>query len=143
MSSSVISANGEAWNGSCAFAMTISKIRVSCSFARFTRKRTVGDIVEELKELKDRYRIKRFEFWDEMFALGTGWLSEFCEQYGSEIGLPYTAFVRAETCTIDNLRMLKGSGAQILAMGVEAGNEEYRRRHLKKRTTDRILIEEA
>lgn len=125
----------------CTFCANSAWLMMYRGKGRFTRKRSVESIVEELKSLKDRYRIKRFEFWDEMFTLGTGWLAEFCEKYGSEVGLPWTAFVRAETCTIENLRMMKKSGAQILGLGVEAGNEDYRRKHLKKRTTDRILIE--
>ena len=125
----------------CTFCANSAWLMMYRGKGRFTRKRSVDNIIEELTELKDRYRIKRFEFWDEMFTLGTGWLAEFCEKYGSDIGLPWTAFVRAETCTVENLRMMKGSGAQILCLGVEAGNEEYRRKHLKKRTTDRIIIE--
>ncbi len=125
----------------CTFCANSAWLMMYRGKGRFTRKRTVRNIVEELKYLKGRYRIRRFEFWDEMFALGHGWLEEFAEMYGKEVGLPWTAFVRAETCTVDILRKLKASGCQILAMGVEAGNEDYRRQHLKKRTTDRILIE--
>ena len=125
----------------CTFCANSSWLMMYRGKGRFTRKRSVGNIIEELVFLKDRYRIKRFEFWDEMFTLGTGWLAEFCDEYGSKIGLPWTAFVRAETCTIENLKMMKRAGAQILAMGVEAGNEDYRRKHLKKRTTDHIIIE--
>ena len=33
------------------------------------------------------------------------------------------------------------TGRTALMHAVEAGNEEYRRKHLKKRTTDRIIIE--
>ena len=125
----------------CTFCANSAWLMMYRGKGRFTRKRSVDNIIEELTFLKDRYRIKRFEFWDEMFTLGTGWLREFCEKYGTQVGLPWTAFVRAETCTIENLRMMKSCGAQILGIGVEAGSEEYRRKHLKKRTTDRIIIE--
>jgi anaerobic magnesium-protoporphyrin IX monomethyl ester cyclase len=125
----------------CTFCANSSWLMMYRGKGRFTRKRSVPNIIEELKMLRDRYRIKRFEFWDEMFCLGTGWLEEFCDAYGKEIGLPWTAFVRAETATVPNLKMMKKAGCQILAMGVEAGNEDYRRKHLKKRTTDRIIIE--
>ncbi len=125
----------------CTFCANSSWLMMYRGKGRFTRKRSVPNVIDELKRLKDRYRVKRFEFWDEMFCLGTGWLEEFCRLYAEQIGLPWTAFVRAETCTISNLRMMKSANCQILAMGVEAGNEEYRRQHLKKRTTDRIIIE--
>jgi radical SAM superfamily enzyme YgiQ (UPF0313 family) len=125
----------------CTFCANSSWLMMYRGKGRFTRKRTVPNVIEELKALRDRYRIKRFEFWDEMFCLGTGWLTEFCDAYKKEVGLPWTAFVRAETCTITNLKMMKAASCQILGIGVEAGNEDYRRQHLKKRTTDRIIIE--
>jgi anaerobic magnesium-protoporphyrin IX monomethyl ester cyclase len=125
----------------CTFCANSQWLMMYRGKGRFTRKRSVKNIIEELEYLKDRYRIKRFEFWDEMFALGTGWLEDFAELYQERINLPWTAFVRAEICTLPILRKLKAANCQILAMGVEAGNEEYRRRHLKKRTTDKILIE--
>lgn len=125
----------------CTFCANSSWLMMYRGKGRFTRKRSVPNIIAELKQLRDRYRIKRFEFWDEMFCLGTGWLEEFCDQYGKEIGLPWTAFIRAETATVANVKMMKKAGVQILAMGVEAGNEDFRRQHLKKRTTDRIIIE--
>ncbi len=125
----------------CTFCANSSWLMMYRGKGRFTRKRSVPNVIEELKALKDRYRVKRFEFWDEMFCLGTGWLEEFCDSYAKDVGLPWTAFVRAETCTVSNLKMMKRANCQILAMGVEAGNEDYRRQHLKKRTTDRIIIE--
>jgi len=125
----------------CTFCANSTWLMMYRGKGRFTRKRSVQNILEELEYLRDRYRIKRFEFWDEMFALGTGWLEDFADNYAERVGLPWTAFVRAEICTLPILRKLKRANAQILAMGVEAGNEEYRRRHLKKRTSDKILIE--
>lgn len=125
----------------CTFCANSAWLMMYRGKGRFTRKRSVDNIIDELVYLKNRYRIKRFEFWDEMFALGTGWLIDFAEKYQEKVGLPWTGFVRAEICTLDILRRLKAANCQILAMGVEAGNEEFRRRHLKKRTTDKILIE--
>ena len=125
----------------CTFCANSQWLMMYRGKGRFTRKRTVDNIIEELIYLKNRYRIKRFEFWDEMFLLGTGWLEEFAAKYAEQVGLPWTAFVRAEVCTVPVLQQLKAANCQILAMGVEAGNEDYRRKHLKKRTTDKILIE--
>ncbi len=108
---------------------------------RFIRKRSPEHVVAEMKELVDRYPIKFFEFWDERIDIFPSWLFKFCELYGKEIGLPWSADMRVERATMDILSAMAKSGCYMVWFGVENGNEEYRKRYLKRYMSNQQILD--
>jgi anaerobic magnesium-protoporphyrin IX monomethyl ester cyclase len=115
---------------------------------RYLRQRSVGDVIAEAIELRDRYGATRIDFQDDIFILDKRWLREFAPRFQAEVGLPFWCHVRANLVTEEVVALLKEGGCVAVAMGVEAGNDELRNRILKRRlareeivNTGRWLIE--
>ncbi len=92
------------------------------------RRRGVGTILREIRHFRDRYRVERVLFEDDVFGNSREWLREFAERYPAEVGLPfkavtYPAFLDAEAVTL-----LARAGCYKLELGVQTGSEAERRR---------------
>jgi anaerobic magnesium-protoporphyrin IX monomethyl ester cyclase len=109
---------------------------------KLTRVRNVDYFLAEMRMLLERYpRIKMFEFWDEIFGVDKHWLREFSVKYGSEIHVPFSAFLRVELATEEVVDLLAYAGCKIALFGVEEGSEEYRKRYLNRRMSNKVIID--
>ncbi|HHH30736.1 MAG TPA: B12-binding domain-containing radical SAM protein, partial [Polyangiaceae bacterium] len=101
--------------------------------------RPVDHLCDELAALRHRYRPEGFEFWDEHFPMSLEWLREFADKYPSRVGLPFKVEMHPNAATRDRLALLKQSGCVLFHCGIEAGDEEFRRDVLNRRTPDERL----
>ncbi|RMH73764.1 MAG: radical SAM protein [Gemmatimonadetes bacterium] len=108
----------------------------------FVRTRSVDHIIKEMKMLKARYNPDLFEFQEELFVAHLDWLEEFADKYKREIGLPFNISYREELARTKNMELLAKAGCNSIAFGVECGSEEYRKKYLTRRMSNR-KIEEA
>ncbi|MBF0563616.1 MAG: B12-binding domain-containing radical SAM protein [Nitrospirae bacterium] len=107
----------------------------------FVRKHSVNYIITSMKALMGQYSIEGFELWDEMLSANEKWLEDFCTRYGGEVGLPYVTALRVEHVNERVIKLLKDSGCFMLGMGVESGNEEYRKRYLNRKMSNQQLVD--
>lgn len=110
---------------------------------RFLRRRSVDNVLNEIKECIKKYQIKRIEFEDEIFNINKNWFNEFCDKYSKEIHLPFWCQLRADTVTEDVVEKLKYAGCVEIFMGVESGNEYIRNKILKKNLSTASIINAA
>ncbi len=107
---------------------------------RWTRQRSVGNVLAELHWLKDNYKIVYVAFQDDTFILNRRWLREFLPRYGKEIGLPFICNVRCDLTDEEEARLLAEAGCIRVATGIESGSDELRRTILAKNiSTGKIL----
>jgi len=99
---------------------------------RYCRLRSVESVIREIEEVRRRYPLKVVYFHDDIFIVNREWLREFSAAYRSRVGLPMICYVRANLVTEEVARLLKEANCVTIAMGVESGNEEIRRRILKR-----------
>jgi radical SAM superfamily enzyme YgiQ (UPF0313 family) len=125
----------------CTYCSNHAMLKFYRGKGRYVRKRSPEHIVAEMKALLDKYPIKFFEFWDERIAIFPQWVQEFCDVYGREIGLPWSADMRVERATMDILEPMKKSGCYMIWFGVESGDEEYRKKYLKRFMTNEHIIQ--
>ncbi len=104
------------------------------------RRRSVDNVMEELKQLKDKH-YSFIRFMDDIFILSHQWIKEFSAKYKKQIGLPFSCLVRANYVTADIVKMLKEAGCYRMLMGVEAGNDYVRNTILKRNMTKDIILE--
>ncbi len=109
----------------------------------FLRKRSVDNVIEELVELKRRYKPKAFRFEDDVFAYNLKWLKEFRLKYVEQVDLPFHCYVTPTTARDPILKELKLAGCISVSMGVQSGNERIRKEILKRPHSDKIIIEAA
>jgi len=96
------------------------------------RRRSVGHVVEEIKQLRQRYPLQMVVFQDDTFNLDKAWLQEFSELYASEIGLPFHCHLRADLLDVEMGDLLRRAGCFSVKLGLEAGREEVRNEILKR-----------
>ena len=96
------------------------------------RRRTVANVIAEIREeLQERpFEIVHFE--DDVFNLDPGWTEEFCRRYPREIGLPFSCHLRADLVGPDTASALARAGCVSAAIGLEAGNDYLRNEVLER-----------
>ncbi len=106
----------------------------------YVRFRSAEHIMEELKYLNERYRFKEIFFDDDIFMMNKTIRKKFCEKYPLEIGKPFIFCSRVGICNEEMLKELKEAGGRRVDLGLESGNEELRRKILKRNMTNHQIL---
>jgi len=76
----------------CTFCFNHVYLQIYRGKGRWVRKRSVNNLIKEIKEVKIKYGIKTVRFSDDTFAMNKQWLKEFLIKYKKEINLPFSFF---------------------------------------------------
>jgi radical SAM superfamily enzyme YgiQ (UPF0313 family) len=109
----------------------------------YTRRRSVGRVIEELKYFKSRYRIKEVFFYDDVFTINDEWIKDFAARYKKEIGLPFKVLVHPKNVKKDIMILLKEAGCIYVDIGLESGSEDVRYKLLKRNMSNDDIINTA
>ncbi len=107
---------------------------------RWTRQRSVDNVLAELHWLKETYKVVYIAFQDDTFILNRRWLREFLPRYGKEIGLPFICNVRCDLTDEEEARLLADAGCIRVATGIENGDDELRQKILAKSISSEQII---
>lgn len=107
------------------------------------RVRSVDNVVEECRELKERYKAKMIHFFDDIFPFQEDWVEEFTEKYAKEINLPFITNASLPLCSESYVSNLSKAGCKCLFVGVETGNEYFREKLLYRKMKNQLMIEKA
>jgi len=110
---------------------------------RYTRKRSVDNVFEEINLAKKKYNIKRVEFEDETFTIDMPWLREFAKRYPKEIGIPFFCQTNPNNVTEENIRLIKEAGCPQMYMGIDSGDDHIRNNILKRGVQQKQMIKAA
>lgn len=110
---------------------------------KYVRFRSTDHLMAELRMLKARFRFDEIFFDDDVFMLDKKRLEEFAERYPKEIGVPFVFSARVEGCDLPTIRLLKKAGARRIDIGLEAGNEELRRKILRRPMSNQRILDAA
>lgn len=124
----------------CAYCFNHSYNKLYQGKGRIIRKRSVGNVIEELKFVKKAYRAKRFQFIDDVFILDYKWALDFCGAYKREIDIPFIVYVRVDLAGEEIVKALKGAGCATILYAVESGNEHIRNGILKRGISNEQII---
>ncbi|MDO9034019.1 MAG: radical SAM protein [Methanoregula sp.] len=107
----------------------------------FFRKKSFEKIREEIIHFRDNYQVEAFYLWaDTLLAYNDREFDEFIKMY-SEFKIPFWCQARPEQITRDRIRRLKEVGLFRMAIGIEHGNDEFRRKVLKRNMPNSLIIE--
>ena len=107
----------------------------------FLRKRSVDDVIEELKYLKANYPVQIFYFGDEMILFDKEYVFELFNRVKKEIGLPYGCMARVENVNTEIVELFKSTGCKYVGMGIECGDEQFRKEFLNRHMSNEEIIE--
>ena len=105
------------------------------------RKKGIDYLLEEIKDVKNRYPLKVVVFQDDTFILKKDWFFEFCERFPKEINLPYTCNIRANLIDEETVKALKESNCVCAYWSIESGNDFIRNTLLKRQMTKEQILE--
>ncbi|MFC1621029.1 B12-binding domain-containing radical SAM protein [Candidatus Omnitrophota bacterium] len=107
---------------------------------KFYRERDVGNFIEEVLEKKKKYNLGYVYIAAESFlSTKKERFDEFIRLY-KRTGIPFWVQSRPEAIEEDKIRRLESVGCEGLSVGIEHGNEEYRRKVLHRRMTDDVIV---
>lgn len=107
------------------------------------RRRSPQNIVDELVLAKEKYKLKRVTFVDDVFVQDLKWLKEFSKLYKKKVGLPYAMLTHPSFLTLDIAKLLKKSGCYFLLFGIQSASEKVRRNILNRYETNEQISQAA
>ncbi len=124
---------------SCSFCNNPAQQRLFKELGKYNREKPIGSLISEVSCLKNGYGLNLMFFNDENFLqMNEGRLRKFCKEYEA-IGLPFFIQTRADTLlNEERVKMLKDAGCITIGIGIEHGNEKFRREVLKKNLSNQV-----
>jgi len=111
----------------------------SCNiFGRKTRRRSVENVIKEIKFLKEKYGIDGLWFLDDTFILDYDWVLEFCEEM-KKLNLIWACQSRVDRIDENVLIKMKEAGCVQLEFGIESGSDKVLKA-LRKGTTSEMQL---
>lgn len=124
----------------CSYCCNNNLRRIYAGKGQYVRKKSVERAMQEVRSFVSRYRPAELNFDDDTFVKDKRWLAGFLERYRQEIALPFNCNTRAETVDAELCRLLKRSGCNVVCIGIESGNEEFRRKVYHRNMGDQVII---
>ena len=125
----------------CTYCSNLALSKIYPNKPRYFRQLSPERAIEEIKQDLREFNIRRLSFDDDTFSLNKNWFYKFLNLYSKEIKLPFECNIRIGTVNEDMLRTLKQSGATNIKIGVEHGNENFRKEVLGRNITNQEIIQ--
>lgn len=127
----------------CTYCFNHSYNKLYAGKGSMIRQRSVENVIGELKEIKEKYSPKRFQFLDDTFILNKEWVFNFCKKYKEEIRLPFICYTRVNLVTEEIIVALKEAGCITLLFAIESGNSYIRNEVLKRNVLEESILNTA
>ena len=98
--------------------------------------------IEELVYLKEKYNLTFIKFHDSDFlCAGSSYLDKFSTLYQKHVNLPTTISGCIEHASQKKSKFLVKMNCQSISIGLESGNEDIRRRLLKRHYANKLVVD--
>lgn len=88
------------------------------------RLRSAENIIAEIKECVEKYGIKNFLFWSDIFNQDYEWTMDLCEKIiESGLKIIWSSNTRADTADEEMAELMYKSGCRLVSIGVESGSQ--------------------
>lgn len=121
---------------SCAYCWNTTMTAMYRGLGRFVRRKSPRRTVDEILAVRARYPLDTVHFSDDLFPVEQAWLEEFADLYPVEVGVPFTCNSSIPLATDPAMKALARAGCRTVAIGIETGNEDLRKRILGKGVTN-------
>ncbi len=104
------------------------------------RTRSPKNIVGEIKECYEKYGIKNFIFWSDLFNFDHKWVQDLCREIiDSKLKITFSTNTRADSADIETVKLMKKAGCSLVSIGIESGNQQILDNIGKKITKEQIV----
>lgn len=110
---------------------------------KYIRFRSPLNVIQEAVEIKEQYRVRSFEFVDDIFGIKKEWLREFSELWKKVVKLPFHCNLRTDIVDDEVILLLKEAGCISVAFGIESGSNRVRNQIFGKSLDEDSIIRVA
>lgn len=97
---------------------------IFCNLASPVRERSINNVIEEIKEVTSRFKIKEIHFVDSSFTYNQKRIMELCNQLiKNNIKIAWTCKTRVDLVCKDLLEVMSKAGCYMISYGVESGSQ--------------------
>ena len=123
----------------CTYCYSSSLRKIYHGKGKFLRKRSVDNVIEELRIAKQRYNMKMVTFFDDALTEDKAWFKEFASQYKIYIKIPCFCFVHPVNIDKGIIKDLEQMNCVTVNMGIQTTDEEYRKKTLRRFETNAAI----
>lgn len=126
----------------CTFCNSPTQVRFARESAQgiFLRRKSIERVRQEILHLIKSYQPEYFLIIDDTFlARPMEEIRAFVEMY-KEFKIPFWFNTRPETITAEKLELLRAVNCDRISIGLEHGNEEFRRKFLKRYASNEQIL---
>jgi len=116
----------------CTYCFNSAYKELYAGLGQAIRRRSVDNLLTEIKTIKKKYPMEMVWFNEDLFALDNVWLKEYAEKYKKEIGLSFCCSVRLNLLDEEIVSLLKESGCVSVMTAVETANDYMRNNVLNR-----------
>lgn len=118
---------------SCTYCSAANVRNVYEDKKHYTRFRSPENAIQLLERVLDRQpTIQYFAFNDSILNMYDEWFEEFAQLYKARIGKKFICNLRFNHMTEESCKLLAEMGCYKVTIGLESGNEEFRRKYLRR-----------
>jgi pyruvate-formate lyase-activating enzyme len=117
----------------------------NCSFCaspkiwnRRVKFRSIDSVIEEMIQMKERYRIEKFYILDDVFTVGTKRVKEILYRM-KDLNVEWMCNTRLDSLTEDVCRLMKESGCVEAKVGIESGSDCLLKEMNKMETKEEMI----
>tara|TARA_R110000824_G_scaffold114561_1_gene265223 strand:- start:2669 stop:4153 length:1485 start_codon:yes stop_codon:yes gene_type:complete len=90
----------------------------------FYQRTTPRRMVDEIKEVRDKYGLKTVYFNDDDWVEDHDWVREFCRIYKEEVNLPFCGSVKAKNVTEEIVKIMADASCHFMNVAIESANRQ-------------------
>ena len=89
------------------------------------RVRSAENIIAEIKECVEKYNIRNFLFWSDIFNFDREWTIDLCQKIiESGLKITWSSNTRANTMDDEMAKIMYKAGCRLVSIGVESGSQK-------------------
>lgn len=123
---------------SCTYCCNYYLHKLYAEKGKYHRRKTPQRVAREIQEFKKLYPETNFLYFvDDTFMVDIRWLEKFAGLYDKT---PFVFMTRAEMVTKDKMKLIAEMGGKAVSIGIENGNEQFRKKVLDRQMSDEQII---
>lgn len=133
----IITARGCPYN--CTFCGNNALRKIYQGKGKYLRRRSVDNIIDELKKAKEKWNFSQVIFSDDLFIYDKKWLGEFSNKYKENVGIPFRCTVHPKLVDPEAVNMLREANCIEVECGIQSANEDTRHSTLNRPETNQEI----
>lgn len=134
----VIASRGCPYHCSYCFNSVMLKLRDN---KMIVRRRSIDNVIAELRWAKNELAVKRIVFADDSFTTDKVWIKDFCERYRAEINLPFACIANPHYINEEIAETLAEAGCLNVQLGIQSLSETLCSQILDRKSLNREIGE--